>query len=53
VNVEIQRGELVAVVGVVGCGKTAFLRGLTGNMKIKRKQQDAYVYANKNLSYVE
>lgn len=33
VNLEIPRGQLVAIVGAVGMGKTSLLQGLTGEMR--------------------
>lgn len=33
INVEIPRGQLVAIVGAVGAGKTSLLQGLIGEMR--------------------
>lgn len=33
INLEIPRGQLVAIVGTVGSGKTSFLQGLIGEMR--------------------
>ncbi|KAG5721936.1 ABC transporter C family member 2 [Termitomyces sp. T112] len=32
-NIRIPRGQLVAIVGAVGCGKTSFLQGIIGEMR--------------------
>lgn len=33
IDMEIPRGQLVAIVGAVGVGKTSLLQGLTGEMR--------------------
>jgi ABC-type bacteriocin/lantibiotic exporter with double-glycine peptidase domain len=33
INLKIQRGQLVAIVGAVGSGKTSLLQGLIGDMR--------------------
>lgn len=53
VNVEIKRGEMVAVVGTVGSGKSAFVKALIGKMKQVKQGSDAFVFATKNMAYCE
>eukprot|EP01062_Namystynia_karyoxenos_P055987 TRINITY_DN4697_c1_g2_i4.p1 TRINITY_DN4697_c1_g2~~TRINITY_DN4697_c1_g2_i4.p1 ORF type:complete len:1320 (+),score=449.60 TRINITY_DN4697_c1_g2_i4:128-3961(+) len=49
VNCSVRRGEMLAVIGPVGCGKSAFLQGLLGELviegSIRLTQQGGVAYA--------
>lgn len=52
INVSIRKGSLVAVVGGIGCGKSAFLSALLGEMRAYREdQQTPYVNISEELAF--
>jgi ABC-type polysaccharide/polyol phosphate transport system ATPase subunit len=47
IDVKIPRGQLVAIVGAVGSGKTSLLQGLTGDMR----KTEGFVRFGGSLAY--
>jgi ATP-binding cassette subfamily C (CFTR/MRP) protein 1 len=51
ITVQIKRGQLVAIVGNVGCGKSSFLSALLGEMHLKSGR--VAVAENTSISYCD
>lgn len=53
INFEIKKGELVAVIGEVGSGKSSLLQAILNNMIVKDKVDDSNrIHVNGKISYV-
>ena len=50
INLKVDRGSLIAVVGTVGCGKSSLLSALLGNMT--RLEGEANVRGKESIAYV-
>ena len=51
-NIEIKKGEFVAVVGRVGAGKSSIFQALIQNMNLVRTSDQTQVFINGTVSYV-
>lgn len=47
-NIEIKKGELVFIVGQLGCGKTSFIKSIFGELK---SNEDSECFINGSFSY--
>jgi ABC-type multidrug transport system fused ATPase/permease subunit len=52
INLEINRGELVAVVGRVASGKSSLLQALINNMIMIKETDTSYMFVSGRVSYV-
>jgi ABC-type multidrug transport system fused ATPase/permease subunit len=50
-NFKIKKGELVAIVGKVGAGKSSLLESIIGSMNFLRLNERAYTFINGSVAY--
>ena len=53
IDITIQKGEFVCIIGEIGSGKSSILSSLIGDMLVETKTNESPILVNETLSYVQ